>query len=387
MLPTRSDDAASLLERTWGRPVRLTDWHPVEPWSVARATVRIGTRDEDVVVKWVRSGTPEHPGFRVHPDQALREHATLRFVADLTELPAGPIVPRPIAVAGELQVMEDLSPRTPLHDLLLADPDEPALRGLEEMVDLLAALHAATRGREAEYAAYLPSSWSTARPAHDDPSGSAGPARHHAPVVLDVPGLGFRAGSAPRPDDDAVIELEDLTRRLVEPGELHALSNGDSAPGNVLVARGLPARLIDFESGGYQHALTDLASLYLPHPAWITATDPVATGLEQRYREAMATVAPVFGDDVGFGWELAAAMLAYAMVRLQRFETCDDRPPGDSSRLQRLVTTESAAALAGRRSAYPAIATWLHAVGAALRGRWPDTDLDISSLPEWLPRL
>ncbi len=388
-MSTRADQAVALLERTWGQPVRLTGWRPFEPWSVAGATVRVGSRDEDVVVKWVRAGSVAHPGFRTHPGQAVREHATLRFVADrVGTIAAHPIAPRPIAQAGDLQVMEDLSPRAILYDLLLADPDEPALRALGEMVDLLAELHLATRGREAEYAAYLPPGWSTTRPPSDDPTGgNGGPARHQAPGVLDVPGLGYRTGSAPRPDPDALVELEDLARRLVQPGELHALSNGDAGPNNLLVAPGQQARMIDFEFGGYQHALTDLLSLYLPHPGWITATDPVATGLEQRYRDRMVTGAPVFGDDAVFGWELAAAALAYALFRLRRFEVCDDRAPGDPSRLQLLVTAESAAALAASRSAYPGIAAWLAAVGVALRHRWPETDLDISSLPDWLPRL
>lgn len=188
-----------------------------------------------------------------------------------------------------------------------------------------------------------------------------------------------------------MVELADLTRRLVEPGELHALSNGDAAPNNVLLAPGHSARLIDFESSGYQHVLTDLVSLYLPHPAWVTATDPVATGLERRYRDRMSAADPgpttVFADDAAFGWELVAALVAYALGRLRRFEVCDDRPAGDPSRLQLLITAESAAAHAAVRSAYPAIADWLRAVGAALRQRWPETDLDTTSLPGWLPRL
>lgn len=380
---TRAEELVQLLERTWQRPVELAGWQPVEPWSVARASVRVGTRRESVVVKWLRAEDPRYRGFRTHPGQIRREHATLRFVTD----EVGPIVPAPIACSADLLVMEDLDSRTALHDVLLADPDEPALAGLEEMVDLLATLHAGTRHREAAYAARLPGGWSTSRPTSIDPVGAPGPARHHAPTALDVPGLGFRTGSAPRPGDDAAVELDDLTRRLVEPGEFHALSTGDAAPNNVLIAPGLPARLIDAEFAGFQHALIDLVSLYLPHPAWVTATDPVANGLEQRYREAMTTTAPVFADDVAFGWELGAAAVAYATGRLSRFERCDDRPAGDPSRLQLLITAETTTTLLRDRSAFPAIASWLADVSAALRRRWPETDLDVAALPPWLPRL
>ena len=382
-MTTRAEDLVQLLERTWQRPVEIAGWQPLDPSWVVRVGVRVGTRRESLVVKWVRPDEPLHPGWRTHPGQILREHATLRFVTDVV----GPIAPVPVACSADLLVMEDLAPRTTLHDVLLADPDEPALAGLEEMVDLLATLHAGTRHRQEAYAARLPDGWTTSRPTWSDPVGADGPARHHAPVALDVAGLGYRTGSAPRPDDDAAVELDDLTRRLVEPGEFHALSTGDAGPNNVLIAPELTARLIDAEFAGYQHALTDLLSLYLPHPAWVTAMDPVGAGLEQRYRDAMAPVAPVFADDVAFGWELAAAAVAYATDRLSRFERCDDRPAGDPSRLQLLITAETAASLLRDRSAYPAIAAWLADVGGALRRRWPETDLDVAALPPWLPRL
>lgn len=372
------DDVVALLERTWGRPVELTYWRPVDT-SLAHAGVRIGSHEERVVVKWVRADDPRHPGFRSHQGQVAREHAALRFVHDVV----GPIAAAPIACSPDLLVMEDLSPRFALSGLLLTDPDEPAELGLVEMVDLLAKLHVGSHARLDAFAARLPDGWSPWRPGHHDPA-TAAPRR---PSTLDVPGLGFRAGAAPRPGPDATVELDDLVARLAEPGEFAVLSTGDVGPNNVLVAPGLPARLVDFEFAGYAHACVDLVPLYLPHPAWVTATDPVGTGLERRYRDAMTSTAPGFADDGAFGWGLSAASVAWTVDRLSRFELCDDRPPGHPSRLQLLVTVEAAVSLVRDRSAYPAIADWLAGVGTALRRRWPETDLDVAALPPWLPRL
>ncbi|WP_240677846.1 hypothetical protein [Actinacidiphila soli] len=66
----------------------------------------------------------------------------------------------------------------------------------------------------------------------------------------------------------------------------------------------------------------------------MTAGDPIATGLADRYRRALADGVPEAEDDRRYGFGLAAACISWAIVHLHRFACLDNRAPGDGSRLQ-----------------------------------------------------
>ncbi|MFE5118212.1 hypothetical protein [Streptomyces sp. NPDC056669] len=135
----------------------------------------------------------------------------------------------------------------------------------------------------------------------------------------------------------AETELGTALDELSDPGPFLALSNGDAETNNLLLNESGPAdaRLIDFESAGYAHALSDAVCLYVPGPAWMSVGDPIATGLADHYRRALACGVPEAEDDRRYGFGLAAACISWAIVRLQRFALLDTRSPGDDSRPHR----------------------------------------------------
>ncbi|MEU8383994.1 hypothetical protein, partial [Streptosporangium sp. NPDC048865] len=183
----------------------------------------------------------------------------------------------------------------------------------------------------------------------------------------------------------AGTELARLLSELAGPGPFLALTNGDSEANNFLAA-GDDGRLIDFEFAGYRHTLTSVVCLYVPGPAWLTVSDPVATGLETVYRRALAEGVPEAGDDRLFGSGLAAACLTWAATRLTRFPALDARTPGETSRIQMVFTLDAAAQAAEEHRALPHLAGWARRAAHALRRRWPDADTDRTAYPPYTPR-
>jgi len=183
----------------------------------------------------------------------------------------------------------------------------------------------------------------------------------------------------------AEADLGRARAELAGPGPFLALTNGDTEANNFLVAGG-DGRLIDFEFAGYRHALTAAVCLYVPGPAWLTVSDPVATGLEGEFRQALARTVPQAGDDFRFGVGLAAACLTWAAIRFNRFLVVDLRAPGDDSRVQLVSTLESAAGAADDHRALPGLAAWAWRTAQALRRRWPDADVDLTAHPVYTPR-
>jgi hypothetical protein len=108
-----------LLSDAFGSPVAIERFEHLAPWAVMRCQLAL-TVDSPapaaVVVKWLR----EHPtGLRTDPAQVLTERVALEFLAEL----GVDLAPRLLAsdpAAGVL-VLEDLGPRIPLTELLLAD--------------------------------------------------------------------------------------------------------------------------------------------------------------------------------------------------------------------------------------------------------------------------
>jgi hypothetical protein len=145
-------------------------------------------------------------------------------------------------------------------------------------------------------------------------------------------------------------------------------------------------RLIDCEFACCTHALHDAVCLYVPGPAWMSVGDPVASGLADVHRAAPAQGVPQASDDRRYGFGPAAACLAFALVRLERFPRVDARPPGDPSRPQLVATLKAAARTADAHRVLPRLAGWAHRTAARLRRRWPDADLDPAALPPYTPR-
>ncbi|MFC7622051.1 hypothetical protein [Microlunatus sp. GCM10028923] len=363
--------ARGLLATAWGSPVEVAAVQRIEPWSVARLTVR-GGPVSSVIMKWVRDGTADDPAARAHPDQAVTEAITLEFLAD-----HGVRAPRLIASGHGIVIMEDFPDHVALDRLICQHGFTDAVRaGLIEAAGLLADRHARTVGRETDHLTRFAGRLlvDPVRERRRFMAEGWRQLRRHATE------LGWP------PDDDAVAEAAACYARLDQPGPLSALSNGDSATNNVLVGTPGSAVIIDYEFAGYRHCLTDLTDFYLPGPRWVTVPDAVEYGFEHAYRSALGGVIPEIADDDRFGGDLAAAGLQHAFGRLGNLPRIDARPAGDRSRLERRNSIESAADLAESRGAYPALAAWCRGLGRVLRRRWPDTDVRTDRLPVFLPR-
>ncbi len=360
----------ALLLTAWGVEVEVGPAEPIPPWSVARFKIGGGPVGS-VITKWVRDGDPANPGARADPTQLTTEAVTLGFLAEHAVR-----APRPIIADRGILIMEDFPEHRPLDRLIREHGyTERTRAGLLEAARLLADRHARTAGRSDAYyralAEHLP----------------VDPQRERRRFMARGWELtsGYAAELGCPPGDRAVAEAAEVYALLDSPGPLLALSNGDSATNNVLV--GEPADvIIDYEFAGYRHCLTDLTDFYLPGPRWVTVVDAVASGFEDAYRSTLAPAVPEVADDNRFGPGLAAAGLSHTFGRLGNFPKIDARPAGNRSRLERMISIESAAALAESRSAFPALADWCRDLGRTLRQRWPETDVRTDRLPPFLPR-
>ena len=73
-----------------------------------------------------------------------------------------------------------------------------------------------------------------------------------------------------------------LQRLLLDPGPFLTLSNGDLAENNFMIDSSDDSdhgRLIDFEFAHFDHALTHVATFFVPGPRWMVVNDPIG---EQR---------------------------------------------------------------------------------------------------------
>jgi hypothetical protein len=104
--------------------------------------------------------------------------------------------------------------------------------------------------------------------------------------------------------------LEEIARSYAEPGPWLAFTHGDPAPTNNHV-RGGEVRLLDFEYGGYRHALYDPTAwnVLCPMP------DETLPAIASAYREVIVPAMPVAADDRAFAaaW---GTMCAYRSIAI-----------------------------------------------------------------------
>ena len=359
-----------VLDAALGLPACVERFDHLAPWAVARCQVRLGDGSaQSVIVKWLR----EHPqGVRTDVRQIATEAAALAFLGELGFARA----PRLIAAdpAAGILVTEDLSPRTPLAERLVAQ----GLAGLEpEMLDYarcLGELGAATAGRAGRYDA-IRAALGPVDPATRERG--FGPAWPTVSARLSELGLAI--------PDPVQRELAGLLGVLEAPGPFLAFTNGDVQVNNFLVGAG-EGKLIDYEAAGFRHALTAPVLIHTPGSAWITVRAPLCADLEAAYRTALSRGVPEAEDDRRFGEGMAAACLAFALDRLTRFSLLDGRPAGDASRVQMVSTLESAAIAARRHRAFLQAAGWADRAAEWLRRRWPDADVDLEAYAPYTPR-
>ena len=367
-----------ILSATYETPVTVRAVDRIEPWFVLRCHLSSSTADvpPTAVVKWLR----DTPGdVRTDPTQLLTEEAALEFLADVDPHLAPAVLAVDTAGADPRNgflVFEDMAPREPLRSILLRDGPRRAAPLLTAFARTLARLHAVTLGRANAYYSRR---------------GKLGPVDRYADAgefVGNWPtGVRYLSDAGVAMSAAATRELTDIADELANPGGLLAFSNGDPGVNNYLVDSRGDGRLIDFEAAGFRHAITDLVTdLYVPGPMWLTVADPMTNGVEEAYRDTLASIVPEVTDDRWFGRTLAGAGFVCAADRLSSLPKMDTRPFGNHSRLHRVANLEAAADTAERHRTLPHLTGWARAAAGALRRRWPDTDIDLAALGPYTAR-
>jgi len=330
---------------------------------LARVQFRGDCAPPTAIVKWVRCHSA---AGRTEPWRLRLECAALRYLSDDLRFA---FTPRVLAMhpSAAFAVLEDLAPRVALDRLIGRDGADAHVERLRAFARALGELGAAT-SRRATANRPWPTQLTRLAAAADPLARLSLELDEAAEYATD---LGVRVSAG------VESELAAIADELRAPGPFFALSSGDAATNNVLVHESGPAgpRLIDFEASAFTHALLDAVCLHVPGPGWLTVGDPVALGVADSYRRALALGVPQAEDDRLYGFGLTAACAWWALQRLRRYPKVDMRPPGDQSRPQLVETLEAAARVACSYRVLPHTAGWIRGIAERLRRRWPDADL------------
>jgi hypothetical protein len=194
-------------------------------------------------------------------------------------------------------------------------------------------------------------------------------------------------------------DLDAIARTLAAPGSYLALSSGDPGLVNCKIVNGT-VRFFDFEVAGFRHALVDATVLRYPYPTggpvWRLPPE-IAEAIQAAYREELARGCPEALDDASYKRGLAAACVAWTIVRMARVakvEAGPDREPWPlvppdwtgplpvrSRRRQLVAIIETCIASTRHAGTLEAFATWCERIASALRSRWPEATEDIPLYP------
>ena len=287
--------ATIVLQQAWGAAVAVGEPELLRAGNRSRV-VRCPVHGGPVASVIVKQATAE-------PERSMTDRVCLSFLS--ADPSTAGIAPRFYGgdATGELFVMEDLGDGGTLDDLLAGDGPAPVRAALDGLARTAARLHSATLGREADFARVWEQS--PGRPAADRHTEAAAWLAAGAKVLawFDAFGCvvpeGFDAG------------MEYVAHAYAQPGPFLALTHGDFAPTNNHVGAG-GVRLLDFEYGGYRHALYDMTAWEVLCPlleAWLRPM--VAT-----YRRNMVDAVPVVDDDRLFeaAWATLCVYRTLAML-------------------------------------------------------------------------
>ena len=335
---------------------------------------------ESVIVKHADLTRSCSEADRLTPPEwlVLNDWAGLRFTGRMFE--RDPIAPRFYAGNREacLFVAQDLGRLERLDDYLMGDDRDAAEGALIGYSKAMGRLHAHSRGREDEYRAlreplgptpetireYLTYGWLT----------------EQLGDVLEP--LGWTAGA------QASRDLRRLIEALRDPGPFRVYMQGDACPDNCLFLDSAPL-LIDFEGGGYGHALLDGTYGLLPFPTcWCVARLPadVSRRMASVYRSELVKGCAVAGDDRRYFRAVVECCLFWALFFFSHFSLSklldEDRQIVVASARQRCVRKlELAGELSERHGHLEALGNLLGRAAGRLRELWPSGDCELPEYP------
>ena len=182
--------------------------------------------------------------------------------------------------------------------------------------------------------------------------------------------------------------LLDCTQRVAatygDPGAWLAFTHGDPAPTNTYLGpTGDSVRLLDFEYGGYHHALYDITAWWVlcPLPETLERT------LRRAYKDTLAEVLPAALDDGCFLMEWATlvayrALAILSWIPLNVLKEDHARVDEWTARQSLIATAERLQAATAGVPELGAIAAFAASLARGLRARWPEyAQGDV--LPRW----
>jgi Phosphotransferase enzyme family len=303
---------------------------------------------------------PELPGGPAW--RLFNEWAGLQF---LTETSGG-AMQTPRFYAGDrnhgLIALEDLGAGERLdHVLLGADPDAAEAR-LVDFAATLGRMHALTVGKQDEF---------------ERLRGSLGPREDDSPddgerLARLLRDMGQVAGVEPAVGIDE--ELRVVNENLVEPGPFAAYLHHDPCPDNCLTTVD-GFKLIDFEFGGFGHALMDGIYGLIHFPTcWCVNRLPehIPPKMEAVYRTELIKGCPEAADDERFYRAVVEACAACVINSHNATTLLDDHRWGISTMWQRtLLRLDILCKLTEDYGHLKGVGETVRAIAQKLRDRWP----------------
>jgi len=313
--------------------------------------------------------------IKEEPVRGFSDWASLAFLSELPE--AAGLVPRFYGgdVPNRFFLMEDLGSGSPLQEILTGSDPVASRAALRALASQMGRLQAASLGKQARFEAIR-----AALPEREG-LGREREAAHWLENRAKIEAWFLALDCAIPTDFEAGLKLISETYRQSD--DFLAFTHGDPAPSNNHFREG-QARLLDFEYGGFRHALYDIAgwNILCPLPA------DCVREMSRCFREELAQAFPAARDEARFAQEWAA-VCAYRALAMLTWIPPDvlrqNRAWADNWTMREAVFT----ALSRLREGMKGFPPW-EAVGEgagilleALRKRWPEYARREELLPQW----
>jgi hypothetical protein len=267
-------------------------------------------------------------------------------------------------------VLEDLGNPGSLDQTLLHEHLPEAATALVKFAACLGSVHAATLGKHDEFESLLhgisPHLSTLSRVGNQLRKVING-------LLATLESIGVRPGKG------FAEEIESVNITVESPGPFFSYIHGDPCPDNVLWD-GNEVRLVDFEFGGFGHALIDATYGRMMFPTcWCANRLPVTvvSNMETAYRSELAKTCPAADDDQIFRTALARSCAYWLFTTVGgqlRRALNEDQDWGIATVRQRILARlEAFIATTETCDELPALRALASHLGRVLQKRWSET--------------